>query len=134
VIGRRGHPLARARSLKQLVDAEWATTSVTFKAEEELRELFERNGLPPPRLALRSQSAVTLIVAMSNTDLLTMVPVQWTKFDAVNQSLISISLREIFPAPSIVLVRRAGLPLTPAAEFLLDLLRRSVPRPKARQK
>lgn len=133
VIGRRGHPLARARSLSQLVDAEWATTSVTFKAEEELRELFERNGLPPPRLALRSQSAVTLIVAMSNTDLLTMVPIQWTKFTAVNQALVSIPLREIFPAPAIVLVRRAGLPLTPAAEFLLDLLRRNVPRSKARR-
>src|SRR6185503_10984404 len=90
VIGRRGHPLARARSLRDLIDAEWATTSITFKAEDELRELFEQHGLPPPRLTLQSQSAVTLIVAMSNTDLLTMVPVQWTKFDAVNQSLISI--------------------------------------------
>ena len=133
VLGRRGHPLARARSLSQLADAEWATTSVTFKAEEELRELFESHGLPPPRLALRSQSAVTLIVAMSNTDLLTMVPVQWTRFTAVNQSLISLPLREVFPAPAIVLVRRAGLPLTPAAEFLLDLLRRNVPRAKGRR-
>ncbi|MBV9066481.1 MAG: LysR family transcriptional regulator, partial [Methylobacteriaceae bacterium] len=117
VLGRRGHPLARARSLRELADAEWATTSVTFKAEEELRELFELHGLRPPRLALRSQSAVTLIVAMSNTDLLTMVPVQWTNFTAVNQALVPLPLKETFPAPSIVAVRRAGLPLTPAAEF-----------------
>lgn len=128
VLGRRGHPLARALSLRDLKDAEWATTSITFKAEEELRELFEQHGLPPPRLALQSQSAVTLIVALSNTDLLTMVPIQWTSFAAVSQSLAPIPVREVFPAPSIVMMRRAGMPLTPAAGYLLDLLRRNVPR------
>ncbi len=133
VLGRRGHPLGRARSLKDLVDAEWATTSVTLKAEEELRELFEQHQLPAPRLALQSQSALTLMVALANSDLLTMVPVQWTQFAAVAQSLAPLRLKEIFPAPSIVIVRRAGLPLTPAAEFLLDLMRRQVPRLKARK-
>jgi LysR family transcriptional regulator of abg operon len=127
VLARRGHPLSRARSLRDLAEAEWATTSVTFKAEEELRELFEQHGLPPPRLALQSQSAVTLIVALANSDLLAMVPVQWTKFDAVSHSLAPIPVKEVVSAPSIVTVRRAGLPLTPAAEFLLDLLRRNVP-------
>ena len=68
------------------------------------------------------------MVALANSDLLTMVPVQWTKFTAVSQSLAPIPVKETFRAPSIVTVRRAGLPLTPAAEFLLDLLRRNVPR------
>jgi LysR family transcriptional regulator, regulator of abg operon len=134
VLGRRGHPLSRARSLHELTDAEWATTSVTFKAEEELRQLFEQHGLPAPRLALQSQSAVTLIVALANTDLLSMVPIQWTRFAAVSQSVAPISVKEVFPAPSIVTVRRAGLPLTPAAEYLLDLLRRNVPRSRAGRK
>ena len=131
---RSGHPLSRARSLRDLADAEWATTSVTFKAEEELRELFEQHGLPAPRLALQSQSALTLIVALANSDLLAMVPVQWTQFDAVSQSLAPIPVKEVVPAPSIVTVRRAGLPLTPAAEFLLDLMRRNVPQLRARSK
>jgi DNA-binding transcriptional LysR family regulator len=137
VLGRKGHPLSRARSLRDLIDAEWATTSVTFKAEEELRELFEQHGLPHPRLALQSQSALTMIVALSNTDLLTMVPIQWTSFAAVSHSLAPIAVKEVFPAPSIVVVRRAGLPLTPAAELLLDLLRRNVARshvPRPRQR
>lgn len=127
VLARRGHPLSAARSLKDLTSAEWATTSVTFKAEEELRELFEQHGLPAPRLALHSQSALTLMVAIANSDLLTMVPVQWTQFTAVSQLLAPIPVKEIFRAPSIVTVRRAGLPLTPAADFLLSLMRRNVP-------
>jgi DNA-binding transcriptional LysR family regulator len=134
ILGRRGHPLAKARSLRDLTDAEWATTSVTFKAEEEMGELFRQHRLPPPRLALRSQSAVTLMVALANTDLLAMVPIQWTDLVAANGALAPIPVREVLPAPAIVTVRRAGLPLTPAAEFLLDLLRRNVPKPAVKRK
>jgi LysR family transcriptional regulator, regulator of abg operon len=132
ILGRRGHPHGRARSLRELTSAEWATTSVTFKAEEELGRLFEQNDLPPPRLALRSQSAVTLIITLANTDLLAMVPVQWNGLLAINGALAPIPVREVLPAPTIVSVRRAGLPLTPAAEFLLDLLRRNIPRSASR--
>ena len=74
------------------------------------------------------------MVALANTDLLTMVPIQWTQFSAVSESLAPIRVKEVFPAPSIVIIRRAGLPLTPAAEFLLDLLRRNMPRSPRRPK
>jgi len=128
VLGRKGHPLAGVRSLRGLVGAEWATTSVTFKAEEELRELFEHHALPAPRLALQSQSALTLMISLANSDLLAMVPIQWTQFEAISNLLAPLPVKEVFRAPSIVTIRRAGMPLTPAAEFLLDLLRRNVPR------
>jgi LysR family transcriptional regulator of abg operon len=98
-----------------------------LKAEEELRGVFEQHGLPAHHLALQSQSALTMIVLLANSDFLTMVPIQWTKFAPVNQLLVPIPVKETFSAPSIVTVRRAGLPLTPAAEFLLDLLRRRMP-------
>jgi LysR family transcriptional regulator of abg operon len=127
VLCRKGHPLSEARSLKQLMDAEWATTSITERAEKEFEELFEQNTLRPPRLVLRSQSALTLIVAIAYTDLLAMVPVQWTEFAPVADLLATIHVREQLPAPTIVLIRRAGVPLTPAASFLLDLMYRTVP-------
>jgi len=77
---------------------------------------------------------LTIIVALANSDLLAMVPIQWTKLAAVSQSLAPIPVKETFAAPSIVTVRCSGLPLTPAAEFLLDLLRRNVPRSRAQSK
>jgi len=128
ILGRIGHPLAGARSLRDLAGAEWAASSVTFKAEEEFRELFEQHNLAPPRLMLRSQSALTLMVTLANSDLLTMVPVQWTRFPPIANMLAAIPVKETFRAPPIVVVRRGELPLTPAAEFLLDLLKRNVPR------
>jgi LysR family transcriptional regulator, regulator of abg operon len=128
ILARVGHPLGRAKSLRALADAEWATTSITFKAEEELHGLFKEHGLPPPRLALQSQSAVTLQIALANSDLLAMVPVQWTDFPAARGMLAPVNVKETFRAPDIVIVCRADLPLTPAAEFFLDLLRRGTPR------
>jgi hypothetical protein len=71
------------------------------------------------------------MVLLANSDLLAMVPVQWTGFAMTDNWLARIPVKEVLAAPSIVMVRRAGLPLTPAAELLLDLMRRSVPRSRA---
>ncbi len=125
ILGRRGHPLQKARSLRDLVEAEWVTTSITHRAEEEMGELFARHGLPPPRLAMRTQSALTLMVTLAYSDVLAMVPVQWTGFDLTARALVPIPVKETLPAAPIVLVRRAGLPLTPAAELFVDLMRRN---------
>jgi hypothetical protein len=38
-----------------------------------------------------------------------------------------IAVREVLPAPDIVLIRRPDLPLTPAAEHLVDLMLRHAP-------
>jgi DNA-binding transcriptional LysR family regulator len=128
ILARIGHPSARAKSLRALADAAWATTSITFNAEEELHGVFKEHALPPPRLVLQTQSALTLLIALANSDLLAMVPVQWTNFAAARGMLASINVKETFRARSIVIIRRADLPLTPAAEFFLDLLRRGAPR------
>ena len=111
VLCRVGHPLAGARSLGELVGADWATTSITLAAGDELGVVFARHGLPAPNLALRSQSA----------------PVQWSQFTVTRGALTTIPVAEELAAPSIVVIRRVDLPLTPAARFFLDLMCRSAP-------
>ena len=125
IFGRRGHPLGQARSLRKLVDAEWLSTSVTFKIEDELGPIFAQHGLPPPRIVLQSHSALTFIVAVAYSDLLTMLPAQWTAFPLTRDVLQRIDVAEPLPAPPICIVRRAGLPLTPAGEYLCDMMRRA---------
>ena len=49
IVGRKGHPLGRAKSLGELVDAEWLTTSITAQAEHELGPLFAQHGLARQR-------------------------------------------------------------------------------------
>ena len=127
ILCRNGHPLIKATRLAELVDAEWATTSVTVRAEEELGALFESYGLPPPRLALRCRSALTIIVSLAYSDMLAMVPSAWVQFAPTAGALQTIDVQDALPAPPIVLVRRRGVPLTPAATYLLDLTRKALP-------
>lgn len=67
---------------------------------------------------------MSVLVALANTDLLAMLPRQWTDLPMAQQSLQVVPVRERLTAPDIVFVRRANLPLTPAAEHLSDLMRR----------
>jgi LysR family transcriptional regulator, regulator of abg operon len=134
VLAREGHPLASAASLKDLVGAEWITTSITSKAENELGDLFKRYRLPPPTLALQCQSALTLLTSLANSDLLAMAPSQWIESAFASHILTTVPVREEITAPALVLVKRSDVPLSPAASYLLDLMRRAVgnievPRP-----
>ncbi|HEV2508797.1 LysR family transcriptional regulator [Bosea sp. (in: a-proteobacteria)] len=128
VLCRAGHPLAAATSLRELVGQDWVTTSITADASDEINAFFARHGLPPPRLAVRSQSALTLLTCLANSDLLAMVPAQWERFEMTGKALITIRVEEELTAPPLVLVRRSDLPLTPAALHLLDLMRRATSR------
>ena len=128
VLCRKGHPLAAARSLADLAGADWITTSVTADAADEMGRLFKAHGLPPPRLAVRSHSALTVMTCLAHSDLLAMVPRGWTGFALTHEALVPIEVAEELAAPPIVLIRRHDLPLTPAATHLLDLMRRAVGR------
>jgi LysR family transcriptional regulator, regulator of abg operon len=128
VLCRAGHPLAAATSLRELVGQDWVTTSITADASDEINAFFARHGLPPPRLAVRSQSALTLLTCLANSDLLAMVPAQWERFEMTGKALTTIKVEEKLTAPPLVLVRRSDLPLTPAALHLLDLMHRATSR------
>jgi LysR family transcriptional regulator of abg operon len=125
IVGRKGHPLAAARSLADLTAATWITTAVTVTNEEELTPIFTQHGLPPPRTVIQAQTGLSMIMAVAYSDHLAMLPRQWLDFAAANQLVQSFKLKEEIAAPSIYIVKRARLPLTPVAEHLSDLFRRA---------
>jgi DNA-binding transcriptional LysR family regulator len=125
VIARRGHPLENARSLSELVDAAWLTTSITHDAADELNAAFADHGLPPPNLVCQCQSALSILTILVNSDILAMVPIQWTSSPVLRGWLSLVELEEDFAAPPIMLVHRAGLGLTPAGEYFTHLAARA---------
>ena len=128
VVGRKGHPLAAARSIKELAGAEWATTSVDYNAAEDLNALFAKYRMHEPKILLQTHSALSVIVGLAYSDLLAMLPVQWNEFPLTRSTLQAFNIEERLPAPAIVCIRRPELPLTPAAEYFCDLLRRYSPK------
>ncbi|WP_174273247.1 LysR substrate-binding domain-containing protein, partial [Sphingomonas bacterium] len=125
VLGRRGHPLAGATSLAELVDARWVATSVTMDSGAELSPLFQRHGLPSPIIAIQAQSALSMITVAASSDVLAMLPQQWLSFARTSRLLGHIAVTEELGAPAICIVSRSRFPLTPIAQHLTDLFRRA---------
>ncbi len=124
IFSRKGHPLENSTSLSDLVNAEWITTSVTHKAEDEIGPLFAQHGLPAPRLVMKAHSALTYVMAMANSDLLMMLPEKWANLPMWKNTFKVIEVSEVCPRRAISIVQRTGLPLTPAAEYFCDMFRR----------
>jgi len=127
VVCRKGHPLAAVRSLKALQHANWAITGVDYNVEDDIARLFESHHLSPPNVVLQASSAMSIMVSLAHSDLLAMLPVQWEEFPMTRDALQIIRIREALPAPAIVLVQRPDFPLTPAAEYLSDVMQRFGP-------
>lgn len=125
ILGRKGHPLAGARTLSELTQARWIGTSITHRPEEEIAPMFARHGLPAPQFVVQARSAMTSIIAVAHSDLLAMLPVQFTQFALIGDALQRINVTEPLPGPPICIIRRSALPLTPVAEYFCDMIRRA---------
>lgn len=128
ILCRKGHPLADATSLRELAEASWITTSITAQAENELGGLFERYRLPKPHLAIQVQSALTLLTCLANSDLLAMAPTHWVDSPFTTQVIRKIEIEEELVPATLIVVKRSDSPLSPAATYILDLMRRIASR------
>jgi len=125
ILCRKGHPLAGVGSLRELVGAEWATASLTHLPIEELGPLFERHGLPEPKLVVQAQSALTFLFTVAYSDLLILLPVQWAEVPLFRQVFERVRVAEPLASVPISIVTRTGRPLTPAADYFCETMRRA---------
>jgi len=126
VVARRGHPLASARTLSELTEARWVRPTLSTRTTEADFELmFRTAGLPPPKIAMHSRSSLVTALTVANTDMLTVLPQQWIEFAPMAHMYQALDLEEDMPVAPTCMVRRNGLPLTPIAEYLSDLLRKA---------
>jgi LysR family transcriptional regulator, regulator of abg operon len=125
IFGRRDHPLAEAGTLANLVDAHWVTGDLTRLSQDEISPLFASFKLPTPRIMVEGQTSLSMIMVAASSDLLTLLPQQWHEFLRGSLVVQCIPVREVLLAPTICIVRRSSLPLTPVAEYISDLFRRA---------
>ena len=117
VVGRNGHPLARATSLAELADARWIATS-----RLELDPLFEQHGLPRPNIIVEVETGLSMLSAVASSDTLLILSASWLPLIERTDLLTPFRLSEALDSPAIYMVRRIQLPLTPAAACLHDLI------------
>ncbi|MFZ2982713.1 MAG: LysR substrate-binding domain-containing protein, partial [Sphingobium sp.] len=126
IAARRGHPLLGAKSIDDLVGANWVRPSLNDRsAESDLEEMFKVRNLPPPKVAVESSSMLSILLTVANTDLLTFLPDQMFQLMPIAQFCAPMENLPSLPSDPICLVHRLGLPLTPLAERLSDLVRKA---------
>lgn len=124
VVARPGHLHSGATSLEQLVGSSWVTSHMTMSSDGEVTSMFEAAGLPAPRIAMEAGSGMSLISMVTSSDLLSPLSAQWLDFLDRTVVLERLPIRDVPDAPPICAVRRAAMPLTPAAEYWDDLAAR----------
>lgn len=125
IVARAGHPLRGATTLKDLVGASWVTTQVAIDSDNEVNSVFEAAALPLPHVAMQAASSMSLITIVRSSDLLAPVPQQWLEFIDASHLVERLAIRGVSNAPRVCAVRRAHMPLTPAAEYFNDLALRA---------
>ena len=125
IVARKGHPLLQATSLADLVEARWVRPTLSSNiVEGDFEEMFARAGLPRPNIVVNARSALITMLAIAESDLLTVLPRQWIDLPLLGGVIEPLALPPLTAAP-IAIVRRQDMPLTPIAEYLCDMLRRA---------
>jgi DNA-binding transcriptional LysR family regulator len=114
VVGRRGHPLRSARTLRDLAAASWLMFYPPGSGAT-LEKAFDAAGLPLPEPIVQCESYATAIALLAKTDALGLLIPQVTDDFLGRHGLQVISIQEVVPAPLIGMYTRTDTPLTPAA-------------------
>ncbi|WP_327751874.1 LysR substrate-binding domain-containing protein [Sphingobium sp. SJ10-10] len=126
IAARQNHPLLAAKSLEDLAEACWVRPPLGDRyVESDLEATFDHLGLPAPKVTVESSSMLITLTTVSNTDLLTVLPDQMFRLMPVARFCAPLENIPPLCSDPICMVTRQGLPLTPLAEKLSDLMRKA---------
>lgn len=126
IVARKGHVLAAAKRPEDLATAQWIRPALSNRSTEgDFVDLFAPFGLRQPEVVFHARSALITLLAVINSDLLTVLSKHWLDMPGTAGLLEVIDVGEVTTAAPICMVRRLDVSLTPLAEHLSDLVRRA---------
>jgi LysR family transcriptional regulator, regulator of abg operon len=124
IAGRHGHPLAGARSVRELADAVWVLSEDPSSDTDPMHRFFTDAGMAAPANIVEGGSLHAAVALAANSDIVTALPEPVLALEHVGRRLMLFDVAERLPPSSYVIVRRANTPLSPAGVLIVDLLRR----------
>jgi LysR family transcriptional regulator, regulator of abg operon len=122
VVARQGHPLADAKSLRELAKASWIDFS------PRIEQAFVAAGLPPPASPVRCESFLALLSSLAKSDAIGFVTTHLLAQPIARGVLQRIPVRETLPTATVGMVTRTYSPLPPVAtamtKAMTDVARR----------
>jgi LysR family transcriptional regulator, regulator of abg operon len=119
IAGRRDHPRAGARSLRDLADATWVAFSQPGRRGL-LDRSFRAAGLQPPHDVVQCESYTSALALMAGTDALGLIVPQLLEEPYSKTALQPIRIAEPIPAVTLGIFRRVDAPLSPAASAMAE--------------
>lgn len=119
IVCRRSHPLQQATSLAQLADCAWVYSTESRGPGAAVEEAFATAGLAAPRRAMICESFLALPGIVAHSEYMATVPRKVFEMNAFRDALCRVPVADSLPCPTVSVVRRHDLPLTPAT---LDLI------------
>lgn len=120
VVGRVGHPLGKARSLGDLVHADWATILPPGVSGNTLEQIFTSAGLPCPKRIIHCESFAAVLVLVAGTDLLMAFP--RIAHEPLRHGLQALPILRALPRHMISLITRADARHTPLAAAMIKVV------------
>jgi len=125
IVGRKGHPLHKARSLEleQLVGYSWVVPRKGIPTRAFFDTLFTDRGLPVPRRLVETSSQILIRSLLDGSDRLTLISTHQVEQE-LRQDILSVIPYDLSHTrrPIGVTVRRGWRP-TPTQRHFLDLLK-----------
>lgn len=126
VITSTSSPYARATSLAELSDAPWIMIGTPNGPGDIFRKPFLDNGFPVPKAMTTSESYFGALALVDSLGAVCTYPQKLLEGTSKGWDICPIPIREEIKPVQIALMTRAGHPLTPAADALVNCVRRRV--------
>jgi LysR family transcriptional regulator of abg operon len=129
VVGaRRGHPLRKARSLRELVESQWVIYAPPGWTGAMIPDIFVKNGLQPPRSVVRSDSYVAFLTLLAGTDMVAPLSRMLFEQRLARSFFEPFDLQERLPEFSIGLLQRTDSPPTPVVANMVAAVKAAARR------
>jgi LysR family transcriptional regulator, regulator of abg operon len=123
IVARKAHPLRHARSLRELADANWVIYTPAGWTGALIPDIFEKNGLAPPKSVVRSDSYVSLLTILAGTDLVGPLSNMFFGQKLARDFFVPFDLKEKLPEVTLCLFERRDSPLTPVAAAMVAAMK-----------
>ena len=118
VVARKGHPLEKASSLAQLVEASWISLLPIDAPDGPFASAFSPAGLSVPKQVIQCESYNTAIGLIAKSDMIGFLTRQSLSDSILGDFLAEIPVAEPLPSFAVGLFTRTGTPLTQAASAM----------------
>ncbi|MNP09921.1 putative DNA-binding transcriptional regulator [compost metagenome] len=95
---------------------------VAGSAEKHLLELFRAQGLPPPKIAITTESLLEILQIICETDYLTIEPGILADTKLFSSALVCIEIGEPLESREVCLISRRVSPFTQMTQELTSML------------